>query len=61
MTQIFDEFLHVAFDTAHMLAEFFWNGVFVLITYIVTKTRTLRNAHKYIDAKHGITHDKKDY
>lgn len=57
MAELFNEFLHVAFDVAHMLAEFFWNGVFVLITYLVTKARTLRNAHKYIDTKHGVTHE----
>lgn len=47
----------VMFGPEHVIAEFFWNGVFVLATYIITKTRTLRNAHKYIDEKHGVTHE----
>ena len=55
--ELWTEFTHVAFDLAHMLAEFFWNIVFIVSTYLITKARTLRNAHKYIDAKHGINHE----
>ena len=54
---IWTEFLHVTFDLAHMLAEFFWNGIFVLATYLIAKARTLRNVHKYIDEKHGVRHE----
>lgn len=52
-----DELLEVMFGYEHVIAEFFWNGVFVLATYLITKARTLRNAHRYIDSKHGITHE----
>jgi len=54
--EIWTEFIHVAFDLAHMLAEFFWNIVFVLATYLITKARALKTAHKYIDEKHGLSH-----
>ena len=54
--EIWTEFINVAFDAAHMLAEFFWNIVFVLATYLITKARALKTAHKYIDEKHGVSH-----
>ena len=47
----------VVFGVEHIIAEFFWNGVFVLATYFFTKGRALRKAHKYIDQKHGVEHD----
>ena len=52
-----DHLFEVMFGAEHVIAEFFWNGVFVLATYLITKARTLRNAHKYIDEKHGIVHE----
>lgn len=47
----------VVFGLEHIIAEFFWNGVFVLATYLFAKARTLRKVHKYIDEKHGVTHE----
>ena len=52
-----EELLEVMFGLEHIAAEFFWNGIFVLVTYLLTKARTLRNAHKYIDNKHGVSHE----
>jgi hypothetical protein len=52
-----EHLLEVMFGPEHMLAEFFWNGVFIFVTYLITKARTLRNAHRYIDEKHGVVHD----
>ena len=56
-----DGLWEVMFGFEHVMAEFFWNAVFIVATYFVTKGIALRKAHKYIDGKHGVTHDKKDY
>jgi hypothetical protein len=46
----------VVFGTEHIIAEFFWNAVFILGTYLFTKAVALRKIHKYVDDKHGVTH-----
>lgn len=46
----------VMFGPEHVIAEFFWNGVFIFATYLFAKARTLSKVHKYIDDKHGVTH-----
>lgn len=51
----------VMFGPEHVIAEFFWNGVFILITYMLTKARTLSKVHKYIDDKHGVKHKAGEY
>lgn len=51
------DMLDVIFGIDHIVAEFFWNGVFILATYLVTKARALRKIHKYIDDKHDVTHE----
>ena len=56
-----EHLFEVMFGPEHVIAEFFWNAVFVGITYFVTQGVALRKAHKYIDNKHGVTHEKKDY
>jgi hypothetical protein len=53
-----ENIIDVVFGLDHIVAEFFWNGVFVLITYLITKARALRKIHKYIDDKHDVKHDK---
>lgn len=52
-----EELLDVVFGLEHIIAEFFWNGVFVLGTFVFTKAIAFRKVHKYIDQKHGIEHD----
>lgn len=52
-----EHLLEVMFGIEHVIAEFFWNGVFVLSTFLLTKGVALRKAHKYIDQKHGVEHD----
>jgi hypothetical protein len=52
-----EDILDVVFGIDHIIAEFFWNGVFVLVTYGVTKARALRKIHKYIDDKHNVKHE----
>jgi hypothetical protein len=51
------DLLEIVFGLEHIIAEFFWNGVFVLATYFFAKGKALRNAHRYIDQKHGVEHD----
>jgi|AntAceMinimDraft_11_1070367.scaffolds.fasta_scaffold00804_27 hypothetical protein len=52
-----DGLLEVMFGFEHVVAEFFWNGIFVALTFFITRGFALRKAHKYIDTKHGIEHD----
>ena len=56
-----DELLEVMFGFDHMIAEFFWNGVFLIVGFTVSKARALRKIHKYIDEKHGVVHEEKGY
>lgn len=52
-----DSLLEVMFGFEHVAAEFFWNGVFILGTFLITKAVAFRKVHKYIDSKHGISHE----
>lgn len=52
-----DGLFEVMFGLDHMIAEFFWNAVFVVVGFAISKARTLRKIHKYIDEKHGVTHE----
>jgi hypothetical protein len=56
-----DGLLEVMFGFEHVVAEFFWNAVFILATFAFTKALAFRKVHKYIDSKHGVTHEKGDY
>lgn len=53
--------LEVTFGPEHMVAEFFWNAVFLLVGFAISKAVALRKIHKYIDDKHGINHEKGEY
>lgn len=55
------EILDVVFGIDHVIAEFFWNGLFIFATYLITKSKALRGVHKYIDDKHGVTHKENEY
>jgi phage tail tube protein FII len=48
--------IEITFGIEHMAAEFFWNAVFLLVGFAVSKAIALRKIHKYIDEKHGVTH-----
>ncbi len=52
-----NELLEVMFGLEHVIAEFFWNGVFILATYLFTRAVALRKIHKYVDDKHGVKHE----
>ena len=56
-----DSLLEVVFGLDHVIAEFFWNAVFLLVGFAVSKAVALRKIHKYIDDKHGVTHQKDEY
>ncbi len=56
-----EELMEVVFGLEHMIAEFFWNIVFALGVYEFSKARALRKIHKYVDDKHGVTHQKEEY
>lgn len=56
--ELFSTILDVTFGLEHMVSEFFWNAVFLLVGFAVSKAVALRKIHKYIDDKHGVTHDK---
>lgn len=49
--------IEVMFGFEHVVAEFFWNAVFVLATYALGRARGLRAIHRYIDRKHGVEHE----
>ncbi len=56
-----DSLLEVMFGLDHVIAEFFWNAVFILLGFAVSKAVALRKIHKYIDDKHGVEHEKGEY
>jgi hypothetical protein len=53
-----DGLWEVMFGFEHVVAEFFWNAVFILGTFLFTRAVALRKIHKYVDDKHGMKHDK---
>jgi hypothetical protein len=58
---LIDTILEVTFGLEHMVSEFFWNAVFLLVGFAVSKAIALRKIHKYIDDKHGVSHQKDEY
>jgi hypothetical protein len=52
-----ESLLDVTFSPDHIIAEVFWNGLFALVVFGVSKARALRKIHKYIDDKHDIKHE----
>ena len=58
---LLDTIIEITFGIEHMAAEFFWNAVFLLTGFAVSKAIALRKIHKYIDDKHGVTHQKDEY
>lgn len=56
-----DELFEVVFGLEHMVAEFFWNIVFAIILFVFSKAKALKKIHKYVDDKHGVKHQEKEY
>lgn len=55
--EILSTIMEVTFGLEHVVSEFFWNAVFMVVGYAVSKAIALRKIHKYIDDKHGVTHE----
>lgn len=51
----------VVFGLDHIVAEFFWNGIFLVVGIGISKAKALRKIHKYIDDKHGVKHQEDEY
>lgn len=56
-----EDIFSVVFGIDHIIAEVFWNGIFALAVFFISKARAKRSLHKYIDEKHGVTHEKDGY
>lgn len=56
-----EDIIGVVFGLDHIIAEFFWNGIFLVIGLAISKAKALRKIHKYIDDKHGVTHQEEEY
>lgn len=56
-----DSLIDVVFGIEHVIAEFFWNAIFILATFAFTRALALRKIHKYVDDKHGVAHEKGGY
>lgn len=58
---LLETIMEVTFGLEHMVSEFFWNAIFLIVGYAVSKAIALRKIHKYIDDKHGVKHQKDEY
>ena len=56
-----EDILGVVFGIDHIIAEFFWNGIFAVVVFLFSKAKAKRSLHKYIDQKHGVTHQEDEY
>jgi hypothetical protein len=56
-----DGLWEVMFGFEHVVAEIFWNTVWLAAAFAIGRMITFRKMHKYIDDKHGVTHNKGDY
>jgi hypothetical protein len=57
-TEHSSELFEIMFGLEHVVAEFFWNIVFAVALFAISKSRVLKKIHKYIDEKHEVSHDK---
>lgn len=55
-----DGLWEIMFGWEHVVAEIFWNSVWLLGAFALGRLVALRKIHKYIDDQHGITHDDSD-
>jgi hypothetical protein len=56
-----DSLIDTIFGFEHVIAEFFWNGVFLLLGFLLSRAVAWRKIHKYIDDKHGVKHQEDEY
>jgi hypothetical protein len=53
-----EHLMEVMFGMEHVISEFFWNIVFAIAIFALSKSRILKKIHRYIDDKHEVSHDK---
>jgi hypothetical protein len=53
-----EHLMEVMFGMEHVISEFFWNIVFAVAIFALSKSRVLKKIHRYIDDKHEVSHDK---
>jgi hypothetical protein len=53
-----EHLMEVMFGMEHVISEFFWNMVFAIAIFALSKSRVLKKIHRYIDDKHEVSHDK---
>lgn len=53
-----EHLMEVMFGMEHVISEFFWNMVFAIVVFALSKSRILKKIHRYIDEKHEVSHDK---
>lgn len=56
-----DGLLEVMFGFEHVVAEIFWNSVWLAGAFAIGRLVAFRKVHKYIDDKHGVTHQEDEY
>jgi hypothetical protein len=56
-----EHLFEVMFGIEHVIAEFFWNTVWLGVAFAIGRLVTFRRVHKYIDDKHGVKHNKENY
>jgi hypothetical protein len=56
-----DGLVEIMFGWEHVLAEVFWNTVWIAGAFAIGRLVAFRKVHKYIDDKHGVKHQKDEY
>jgi hypothetical protein len=56
-----DGLWEVMFGFEHVVAEVFWNTVWLGAAFAIGRLIAFRKVHKYIDDKHGVKHNKSEY
>ena len=53
-----EHLMEVMFGMEHVISELFWNMVFAIAIFALSKSRVLKKIHRYIDDRHEVSHDK---
>jgi hypothetical protein len=56
-----NKLLDTMFGFEHLVAEMFWNTIWLGVAFAVGRLVAFRKVHKYIDEKHGVSHNKDQY
>jgi hypothetical protein len=55
------DLFEIMFGFEHVVAEIFWNTVWLGAAFAIGRLVAFRKVHKYIDDKHGVRHSKSEY